>query len=297
MIGRKAIIALAGVTFAFSSVAAFAQTTRPVAPMPSVQETPAARALVRIDGLEDQLRALTDRIERAEANLEQQKAENARLAHIIDELQAKTTTASPSEAANSNDTTAGENTATNAAGANETPVKAVEPEVQAPAAAPNPAPAIEATTTTASATPAAATTPAPAPVVQTPPKTPQILLAEARLNIQRGEFQIAEEKLAQITENSPNAPEVLDAQWLLGETRYVQHAYAPAAQAYVAYLQKAPNGPKMPDALIKLASSFRELGDNRQRCLALSEYSRRTPNPTTVQKALAEAEIARGTCP
>ena len=291
MIGRKAIIALAGVTFAFSSGAAFAQNTRPVAPMPSVPETPAARALVRIDGLEDQLRALTDRIERAEANLEQQKGENARLAHIIDELQAKTTTVTPSETTNSNATTT-----------NEAPVKAeasqraVEPDVQAPAA-PNPAPAIEATTTTASTAPAAATTPAPAPVVQTPQKTPQILLAEARLNIQRGEFQIAEEKLAQITENSPNAPEVLDAQWLLGETRYVQHAYAPAAQAYVAYLQKAPNGPKMPDALIKLASSFRELGDNRQRCLALSEYSRRTPNPTTVQKALAEAEIARGTCP
>ena len=263
-----------------------AQTRPPVTvPAPAIVETPASRALIRVDELEVEFRALTNRLELIEAELATQKEANARLARLFDESQARLAAASnPSE------------TPTNAT--ENPPIPTVTTETaptptDAQPANPTPTPPVTAEQTQPPAATQAVTTPPPAE----PPKPAPVLLAEARLHIQRGEFQNAELKLNEIVENQADSPESPEALWLLGETRFVQQAYAPAAQAYVAYLGKAPNGPRMPNAYIGLASAFRELGDNRQRCLALAEYTRRAVNPTSVQRARADAEIARATCP
>jgi TolA-binding protein len=70
-----------------------------------------------------------------------------------------------------------------------------------------------------------------------------------------------------------------------------------AAAAYVDYLKVTPQGPRASEALIRLAGAFRQLGDNRQRCVALSEFKRRTPRPDATLKARADGEIARMPCP
>lgn len=273
-----------------------AQTIEPPPSLPQVApipETPIARALTRLDELEAQIRALTDRVERAEAEAASQKAENVRLARLIDENRANTlpqtaSTETPAPAPIAEAATSAAATTQIAPNVAEVAGSAVAAPPAPTLAAAEPAPIVAAP----SQTPSQASPPAPS----TPPKTAPVLLAEARLFLQRSEYRNAEGRLTTLTETYPDASESLEGLWLLGEARFVQKAYNAAALSYVAYLEKAPTGPRVSDSLVRLASSFREIGDNRQRCMALREYQRRTPNPTATQRARADAEQAKGAC-
>lgn len=279
------------------------QTLPPIAPAP---ETPFARALVRLDDLEAQIRSLTNRLERAESELANQKNDNTRLAKLLDEAKAVNivgaSNPSPSEvsatenlaepvktepskpppeiASNESAVNTGSGVPSSIPAAANTIVPNAAPQINKPAPIPTPA------------TAKAAMAPPPTAIVKPAP----ILLSEAKLMLQRSEFASAETHLKLLTESYPDAGETPEGLWLLGETRFVQKAYNSAALAYVAYLGKAPNGPRVSDSLLRLSSSFREIGDNRQRCLAFKEYQKRTPNPTPLQTARANAELAKGPC-
>lgn len=228
---------------------------------------PAARALVKIDALAAEMQALTNRIEVLESELSKQKEENLRLAKLIDDANSKTSsnkeTKEPSAPA---------------------PIEAVQETVSNPVleTTPNPVPAAEIVKE------------APPPPA---PKTSDVLMREAQVLMQNGDYYNAELKLTELTEKHAGSKEYEDALWFLGETRFVQKAFAPSAQAYIAYLSKAPNGPRVTDSLVQLASSFRELGDNRQRCVAIAEYNKRSNGASAALKARANIEIAKGKCP
>lgn len=134
-------------------------------------------------------------------------------------------------------------------------------------------------------------TPAP------PPLSPAIMLTNAQTALQSGNYPIAEANLTQLIWTHPVSPEASEGRWLLGEARFVQAAWGTAAQAYVDYLKASPQGPRATEALLRLAGAFRQLGDNRQRCIALAEFRRRAPRPDQTLKARADGEIARMTCP
>jgi TolA-binding protein len=134
-------------------------------------------------------------------------------------------------------------------------------------------------------------------VAVAPPLSPAIMLTNAQTALQSGNYLNAEANLTQLIWTHPASPEASEGRWLLGEARFVQAAWGNAAQAYVDYLKVAPQGPRASEALIRLAGSFRQLGDNRQRCIALAEFKRRTPRPDATLKARADGEIARMTCP
>jgi TolA-binding protein len=92
-------------------------------------------------------------------------------------------------------------------------------------------------------------------------------------------------------------PEGIEGRWLLGETRFVQSAWGPAAEAYLSYLEAAPQGGRASESLVRLAGAFGQLGNAKLRCSALDEFKRRTPNPDPTLKARADAEVARSPCP
>jgi TolA-binding protein len=134
-------------------------------------------------------------------------------------------------------------------------------------------------------------------VAAPPPLSPAIMLTNAQSALQAGNYQVAEANLTQLIWVHSSSPEASEGRWLLGEARFVQSAWGTAAQAYVDYLKASPQGPRASEALLRLAGSFRQLGDNRQRCVALAEFRRRTPRPDATLKARADAEIARTACP
>lgn len=279
------------------------QALPPVAPAP---ETPFARALVRLDDLEAQIRNLTNRLELAEAELAEQKAQNSRLAKIIDENRAaeiQTAQKLESEPKSNNEAEKTEavpsvQVADAAIGSSNAVAADTKPETASIVGSPEPMAKVPVAAAKPMAAPSnvSASAPLKPASVSAPLKPAPVLLSEARLKLQRSEFAAAEAQLVLLTENYPDAAETPEGLWLLGETRFVQKAYNPAALAYVAYLSKAQNGPRASDSLLRLSSAFREIGDNRQRCLAFNEYKKRTPSPTPVQVARANAELAKGPC-
>lgn len=237
--------------------------------MPTAAETAASRALEKIDELETQFRTMTDKIERLEAASDNLKTENQRLAKLLDEANAKII---------------------NLEGAKTTEIKKTEEKITPPA-------------------PIAKTDELPIPVKKPvenieEKKAPiQVILGapqyldNAKLAIQSNEFEKAIQNLVDLLKNHPNAIEVSDARWLLGETYFTRGEWLNAAKTYIEYLQKDKNGARVSDVLVRLASSYRELGDNKQRCIALKAYKERTKSPSAILKARADDEIAKGVCP
>jgi TolA-binding protein len=263
-----AVATIASVLASVWSFGAAAQTApmpvpAPALPIAQAPDTLSARTLVRLDQLSRQLSEATGRIEALEATTAAQKAENTRLAGLLDAARAAQV---------------------------------------APAPAPAPAPVAETRAMTADQAAAMMATPQSAEtgmfVAPTPPPiAPAIMLTNARTALQGGNYPVAEANLTQLIWVYPASPEASEGRWLLGETRFVQSAWGTAAQAYVDYLKASPQGPRASEALLRLAGSFRQLGDNRQRCIALAEFKRRTPRPDPTLKARADGEIARMTCP
>lgn len=229
------------------------------ATIPAVQETLSARTLVRLEQMTRELSQTIGRVEALEGAVAAQKAENDRLVALIDANRAAQVGARAPE---------------------ETASKAISSEQAA---------AIMATTSDAETTLFVTATP--------PPLSPAIMLTNAQSALQSGSFPVAEANLSQLVWVHPTSPEASEGRWLLGEARYVQGAWGTAAQAYVDYLKATPQGPRGPEALVRLAGTFRQLGDNRQRCIALAEFKRRAPRPDATLKARADGEIARMTCP
>lgn len=134
-------------------------------------------------------------------------------------------------------------------------------------------------------------------VAPAPPLGAESLFSAAQLALQRGDYQTAESNLTNLVTNFPTAPEGIEGRWLLGEARFVQSAWGPAAEAYLSYLDAAPQGRRASESLVRLAGAFGQMGNAKLRCSALDEFKRRTPNPDPTLKARADAEVARSPCP
>lgn len=130
-----------------------------------------------------------------------------------------------------------------------------------------------------------------------PPPSAEALFNAAQLALQRGDYLTAETNLNTLVSTFPTAPEGIEGRWLLGEARFVQSAWGPAAEAYLSYLDAAPQGRRASESLVRLAGAFGQLGNTKMRCQALAEFRRRTPSPDPTLKARADAEVARSPCP
>jgi TolA-binding protein len=230
----------------------------PVAVPPISAEPISARLIIRLEQVERQAAELTGRIEVLEALLAKQQANQDRL---VQELEA--------ERANQ--------AAIVVSGARVAEMTTVE---SSPAAPPE--------------AQALVGDEAPAPP---PPAGPESLFTAAQLALQRGDYLTAESNLTNLVANFPTAPEGIEGRWLLGEARFVQSAWGPAAEAYLSYLDAAPQGRRASESLVRLAGAFGQLGNAKMRCSALVEFKRRTPNPDPTLKARADAEVARSPCP
>lgn len=284
-----------------------ATTTPPAAPaepaVPEVAGPPepvadnaSARALVRLERLEAELRAMTDRVERLEAETRQLREDNARLAASAGSIAVAADTTAP-------DSVPGSGTSSDATVpvmASATPGEAGGP--SAPAETGVTAVAASAATPPAPAT-NPATTPAVAPstarIASLPDgATPVSALRDARLSLQTRDYPAAERSLAALVSTWPDALEADEGRWLLGETRFVQQSWGPAAEAYVAYLGRAPEGRRVPEIYIRLAGVFRNVGDEAQRCRALNAFRDTFPDAGPVMQARYTEEASRGAaCP
>ena len=249
----------------------------PLAPPQPLADTATARALVRLERLEAELRSMTDRVERLEAETRRLRDDNAR-------LQASASPATAAETANPAGVAsiAGADTqgpTSGAAGGADQPEESAAAATQPSTTAPAP--------------------PATARIASLPDgATPVSALRDARLSLQTRDFPAAERSLAALVSTWPDAPEADEGRWLLGETRFVQQDWGRAAEAYVDYLGRSPEGRRVAEIYIRLAGVFRNVGDEAQRCRALNAFRDGFPEAGPVMQARYAEEASRGAaCP
>lgn len=117
-----------------------------------------------------------------------------------------------------------------------------------------------------------------------------------KTKLMEGDYAAAQTALLQYLEFNPDAPDVGEMQYWLGESYFVRGGFADAADAYIASMRKAPQGGKAPDAMVRLAASLRELGKTAEACQVLGSFSSQYPNAGASVKSKASREAAKTGC-
>ena len=95
---------------------------------------------------------------------------------------------------------------------------------------------------------------------------------------------------------NPDAADVGEMNYYLGESYYVRGGYADAADAYITSMKRDPRGVKAPDAMVRLAGALRELGKTSESCATLASLPRQYPNASPTVTSKAQLEAARAGC-
>ena len=135
---------------------------------------------------------------------------------------------------------------------------------------------------------------APEPAVPTNDIT-ELGQAGKRL-LSEGDFAGAQISLKQYLQFNPDAADVGEMNYYLGESYYVRGGYADAADAYITSMKRDPRGVKAPDAMVRLAGALRELGKTQDSCATLASLPRQYPNASPTVKNKAKLEAARSGC-
>ena len=166
------------------------------------------------------------------------------------------------------------------------PIEAAKPQT-APAPAPLPAPM-----------------PKPEPAKPVAKAAPAIKLgpadqayAAARQLLLDGQYVDASNALRDyVTRYGDTAANAPEARYWLGETLYVQDAYAEAAGAYIGALRGWPATPWAPDAVVKLSLSLIALKKPADACSTLDEFARRFPKPAPALAGRAALARTKAQC-
>lgn len=106
-----------------------------------------------------------------------------------------------------------------------------------------------------------------------------------------GDFSGAQIAFQQYIQVAPNADDVDEAYFWLGETYLVKSGFAEAADAYLKSMQAAPKGEKAPNAMISLAAALRGMGNKDGACQALDSFP--VQFPAAPQEIRQKADIER----
>lgn len=126
----------------------------------------------------------------------------------------------------------------------------------------------------------------------------------ARELLANGRNAEAEAAFAQFLVNFPSAATTNDARFLLAFTQLARNNYRDAAQNFIQYLRVSPQGPRAPEAQVRLGMAFAGLakdGENdaaelRQACSAFASLPRQFPNAPRYVRDIAVREARAANC-
>lgn len=148
------------------------------------------------------------------------------------------------------------------------------------------------------ATPPVAPALAPPPTTATgapPPRTPDRAIAEGNAALGRRDYPAAE-AAAREALGSRSGAHAIAAQMLLADALTGKRDFANAAIAYNEAYTRARTGPRAPEALLGLASSFQSLGSKREACDTLNDLRSQFPNLRPPLATQATAARQRSQC-
>ena len=260
--------------------------TRPPALAPGAAAPPSggadprtvARLEVRLTQLENELRAVTGRVEEVQHGVTQIGKRLDKLVSDVDfrlaALERKSAESAQSEAG---------------AAATPPPSKAATSQPSAAARGTKAIPPrnlgkIPRSAVTAKRTPVKPATTGRAAVASTAKGTPKQQYTAAIRLMQAQKFSDAERALRAFIDRNPKHALQPNAHYWLGETFYVRKDYQRAAYTFADSFQKYPEGNKAADSLLKLGMSLGRLGKKKEACTTFSRLLQNFPKATSTLK-------------
>jgi tol-pal system protein YbgF len=131
---------------------------------------------------------------------------------------------------------------------------------------------------------------------ETTSQTPQQQYAGAYDLLRQGRYDQAETAFSAFLQQHPDDPLAENARYWLGETFYARGDFARATEAFVEGYQKSRTGPKAPDTLLKLGMSLAAMGKNKEACATFRELGKTFPDASSAIKEKAAQETRRAGC-
>jgi len=114
--------------------------------------------------------------------------------------------------------------------------------------------------------------------------------------LRQANYDGAEKAFKAFIDKNPKDKLIDNAKYWYAETFYVRAKYQDAAVAFADAFQQNPKGTKAPDSLLKLALSLGQLEKIQDACTTLSELKNKYPNAPATIRARGEQERARLKC-
>lgn len=134
------------------------------------------------------------------------------------------------------------------------------------------------------------------PAVKTPAAPPAPRAATPEQALRDGNAALARHDYAAAEQSARAAGSSVSAQFLLGQALTGERQYQQAALAYYDAYQRAPRGPRAPDALLGVGYAMTALGDHNSACEALGKLRSEFPAASAKVKGAASALRARSAC-
>lgn len=129
------------------------------------------------------------------------------------------------------------------------------------------------------------------------PQSPKEQYDHAYGQLMAGDYAGAEKAFSAFIAANPEDALAGNAQYWLGETFYKRNDLQQAAVAFLHGYQKYPKSSKAPDNLLKLGMTFSGLGQKKEACAALSRLAKEFPQAPDHIKRYAQAEKQKAACP
>lgn len=114
--------------------------------------------------------------------------------------------------------------------------------------------------------------------------------------LRKADYERASKALKEFIEAHGDTALAGNARYWLGETQYVRARYIKAAEIFLEAYQKSPKGAKAPDSLLKLGMSLSALEKKREACAAYGKLKKEFKDlPTRISKPLTR-EWERSGC-
>lgn len=112
----------------------------------------------------------------------------------------------------------------------------------------------------------------------------------------RGDYPRAQRAFELYVEAFPNNPRTAEAQFRLGEIYLATGANAEAADTFIAHIRKYPNDPRASEAYLKLGTAFARLQKNTEACQVFRSMRGKFPNAPQAVMQRADLEMQRINC-
>ncbi|WP_161992787.1 tol-pal system protein YbgF [Aureimonas leprariae] len=111
-----------------------------------------------------------------------------------------------------------------------------------------------------------------------------------------GDYGLAESSFRQYAQTYPDAKDVPDARYWLGESQFQQGKYADSAETFLNAQKDYPKSAKAPEMMLKLGMSLVKLDNRDTACVTFKEVTRRYPQMSATVKKKLQTESQAAKC-